>query len=459
MAVGVDLVFHSVYLAVSSVVVYLFGVWLIHMRTQHGERELQKELQKEQEKDGLTLTDAVDRIDTLSMRVSMSATQRFLIRRDFLVCMFWWGTVNQIYRVLFAADVFPASFGAEQFSRVLVFFVNEGFLLNLRVFMHFLELGIVLVASVREESKEAEEKAVVSPRSSRSKPRLKLRLSSTDNVGSTFPYLLRFVSRYYWAIQLVLVPSFAVVIASSDAVGEVAVQCVCVAFALLYLAMTAILVHTVYRLQKGAHRRSVQTYRRGVCACAFTCLCMGLWCCFTLLRNRDATVLEGDVSIVSVLMAFGVFCFNLTWASLLFCSYWCSAFAAKLAAVATTAAAAAKRAFWVPGVEPPAAGELHFDEVLFRIPPLPPSPKWALKFVPTQPLVKLPIASVESESYYSSTQFSAVTIADSDAIEAGPPPSLCTIQTGPQVHPHMSSLALDIEYQDSCSMFVVTKGY
>jgi hypothetical protein len=166
---------------------------------------------------------------------------------------------------------------------------------------------------------------------------------------------------------------------------------------------------------------------------------MGLWCCFTLLRNRCATVLEGYVSIVSVLMAFGVFCFNLTWANLLFCSYWCSGFAAKLTSVATTATAAAKKAFCaIPGLEPPATCELPFDEVLFRIPPLPPSPKWALKFMLTQPLVKQSVVSAKSETHYSSTQFSAMTTADSDTIEAGPPPSLCTIQGGPQAH--MSSL-------------------
>jgi hypothetical protein len=184
--------------------------------------------------------------------------------------MFWWGTVNQIYRVLFAADVFPASFSAEQSARVFKLFVNEGFLLNLRVFKHFLELGIVLVASVREEeAEEAEVKVVVSPRSAskRIKPkRLVVSTSSANKLGAAFPYLVRFVSRYYWAIQLVLVPSFVVVIVSSDAVDEVAVQCVCIAFALLYLVVTAVLVHTVYRLKKGTHRRSVQTYRRGVCA-------------------------------------------------------------------------------------------------------------------------------------------------------------------------------------------------
>jgi hypothetical protein len=69
----------------------------------------------------------------------------------------------------------------------------------------------------------------------------------------------------------------------------------------------------------------------------------------------------------------------------------------------------------------------------------------------------LPIASVESESSWSFTPSSARTIAESNEIEAGPPPSLSTIQGGPLVH--TSSLALDIEYQDSCSMFVVTKGY
>jgi hypothetical protein len=93
--------------------------------------------------------------------------------------------------------------------------------------------------------------------------------------------------------------------------------------------------------------------------------------------------------------------------------------------------------------------------VLLKNPPLPPPPKCALKFMLTQPLVKLPIASVKSELSWSFTQSSAMTVAESDEIEARPPPSLCTIQGGPQAH--MSSLALDIEYQGSCSMFIVTK--
>jgi hypothetical protein len=162
-----------------------------------------------------------------------------------------------------------------------------------------------------------------------------------------------------------------------------------------------------------------------------------------LLREQDLTVLKGELSIISVLTAFWAFCVNLTWASLLFCSYWCSPFAAKVTAMATTPAAAAKNAFWVPGVEPPSGGDI--DEVLFRIPPLPPTPKWdALNSMLTQPLVKLPIASVESESSWSFTPSSAMTVAESDAIEAGPPPSLCTIQGGPLVHTF--SLALDIEH-------------
>jgi hypothetical protein len=129
-----DLVLHGTHLGVSSLALIFLTTYLLRTRPR-----LSKEISAE----------AAAETSETSRRAKFVKTEninRWRIRRDFLVSMFWWGTVIQTLWVLYSAGKLPKWLEIERFSRVLFFFSAEGILIYLRTIVRFATLGIVLAS-------------------------------------------------------------------------------------------------------------------------------------------------------------------------------------------------------------------------------------------------------------------------------------------------------------------------
>jgi hypothetical protein len=186
------------------------------------------------------------------VRRSDQAKVQLEIRKQYIVIMFWWGVVNQVYWILFSLGVLPAWLNAVRFYRVLSVFVAQGVFLNLRLVVRSAALGVVLLA----------------------------------DLDTTALCLMRFISHYYWAMQLLLLP-LMVLVFSSDLAGHIVVQVLYGALAALHLGIASHLIRVNIHMSRSAlvYRRSVRTYRLGVRAYAVFVLFTGFSLCFLVSRS------------------------------------------------------------------------------------------------------------------------------------------------------------------------------
>jgi hypothetical protein len=256
-----DLLLHSIHLGVTSLTLTLLCVRLF--RTPP-ERDLEHVLEG-------------------GVSHSNQAKVQLEIRKLYIVTVFWWGVVNQVYWILFSLGVLPTWLNAERFFRLLSVFVAQGVFLNLRLVVRFAALGVVLLVDIE----------------------------------TTAPCLMRFVSHYYWVMQLLLLPLIMLVF-TSDLAGHIAVQVVYGALAALHLGIASYLISVNIRLSRSAlvYRRSVRSYRLGVRACAVIALFTGFNLCFILSRSiGNPTRLPYSGGFFTVC----TFILTHTFAALLFC--------------------------------------------------------------------------------------------------------------------------------------------
>jgi hypothetical protein len=130
-----DLVLHGTHLGVSSLALIFLTTYLLRTRPRLSE--------------GISADNVVETSETSVRRAELVKTEninRWRIRRDFLVSMFWWGTVIQMLWVLYSAGKLPKWLEIERFSRVLFFLGAEGILIYMRTIVRFATLGIVLAS-------------------------------------------------------------------------------------------------------------------------------------------------------------------------------------------------------------------------------------------------------------------------------------------------------------------------
>jgi hypothetical protein len=358
--------FYSVHLGVSSLVLAFLVAWLLRTRPKHIESVSHGEAM------------------TLKMRRMQRQMQRWRVRRDFLVSMFWRGTVQQLFWVLFFVRALPDSLTVEKFARILTMFIIEGCLLNLTWYSRFATLGHVL-ASNRPAERWLDDLA---------------------------PCLLRVVSHYSWALQSVLIPILGLVVGSTDSVSDIIVNCVLATYALLFLAMTPVFAYLSSRLQRSTHRPKTQNHRLGMVATTIICLLQGSWCCLALVRSGsdakelDRRVKGKEINIVDSILMVAVFCATMTWSFVLFCPCLCSRGAKKASTGSSIAAAACCRAIQGPGPASPGPGlatGVSVEEFHRTLPPqlrplsspLSPDHDWMLQVLLTQP-ISFPKATPET---------------------------------------------------------------
>jgi hypothetical protein len=246
-------VLHVTHLGVYSLALIFLTTYLLRMRPRLN--------------NGIGAEDVAETSETSARRAEVVKSEninRWRIRRDFLVSMFWWGTVIQTLWVLYSAGKLPKLLEIERFSRVLFFLGAEGILIYMRTIVRFAARKIVLASPTADTTAPLPVRLF-------SRYHLVLQVLHSHCCCTVVTLLshcchtvvtlllhcchaavpLSLHSHFRQHVHFLLVPPCVVTFAS-DAAGEVAVQCLCGALVVLCLTMAATLLRVSFRLsEKG----------------------------------------------------------------------------------------------------------------------------------------------------------------------------------------------------------------